>query len=80
MRKAIMVYVVFALAALTHNPSAVLRLKNFDLRQVCDVPYLEPSEKVVHDFQAKANAALATIKDDDLRERKQKCQAILMAP
>lgn len=69
-----------AAIALTHNASGVLRLKNFELRQVCDVPYLEPPDKVIHDFQAKANAALATVKDADLQERKKKCQSILMAP
>jgi hypothetical protein len=66
--------------ALTKNPSGVLRLKNFELESVCDVPYLEPSDKVVRDFQAKASAALATVRDADLQERKKKCQSILMAP
>jgi hypothetical protein len=66
--------------ALTRNPSAVLRLKNFELERVCDVPYLEPSVKVVHDFQAKASAALLTVKDADLQERRKKCQAVLTAP
>jgi hypothetical protein len=66
--------------ALTKNPAGVLRLKNFELERVCDVPYLEPSEKVVHDFQAKAGAALDTVKDADLQERKKKCRSVLMAP
>ncbi len=66
--------------ALTKNPSGVLRLKNFELAHVCDVPFLEPSDKVIHDFQAKASAALATVRDADLQERKKKCQSVLMAP
>jgi len=66
--------------ALPKNPSGVLRLKHFALERVCDVPYLEPSEKTVHDFQTKAAAALETVRDADLQDRKKKCRTILMAP
>jgi hypothetical protein len=70
----------FAVAtALPKNPKGVLRLSNFKLSQVCDVPYLEPTPRVVHSFQTKASAALATVTDSDLQGKKKQCQSILMS-
>ena len=71
----------FAVAvALAKNPAGVLRLQNFPLDKVCDVPYLEPTDAVIHGFQAKTSSALATVNAPELQDRKKQCLAILMAP
>jgi hypothetical protein len=66
--------------ALPKNADAVLRLHNFALEKICDVPYLEASPKVLRDFQTAAQSALGKVSDPSLQERKKKCQAVLMAP
>lgn len=61
--------------ALTHNPQGVLRMTGPDLplEQVCTVPFIEPSEKVIAIHKAKVHAALRRVVAQELQEKKAAC-------
>ena len=69
--------------ALPHNPAGVLRLvveedvHTLSLRQVCSIPFIEPTKARVAAYRKRATAALNRLHDPGLVDRKAHCLAAL---
>ena len=66
--------------ALPKAPEQVLSLiqrKQFAIDEVCNIPFIEPSDSLVAAYYARASAALGHVTRVDLLTERDKCQAAL---
>jgi hypothetical protein len=68
-------------AALKNNPNSVLKLtgSGFPIKQVCDVPLIEPTNAQVKHWKAEVLAALARVQDASLSDKARACRAAISA-
>jgi hypothetical protein len=65
--------------ALANNPTGVLMMtgKDFPIAQICDVPFIEPTESQVARWKHKVLAALEQVTDTSLSEKARACRAAI---
>jgi hypothetical protein len=65
--------------ALANNPTGVLMMtgKDFPISQICDIPFIEPTETQVAHWKRKVLAALEQVKDASLSQKARACRAAI---